>query len=185
MCMSFSLLFVPPYRIFLLASSGLKVRVAVCSAFQAVQGARACCLWAQRDFWSLSEGWGGEVIALNVLYSILVNIYWLVKTHYGQQSSTICCRCLQVYKHFVTLLSQWLRKRECYCKPHCFIRYKQVFLVLKLAQEIQYHLCLYLTRELFDVWQMDVMCYVVLGFGGGVFCCCFVLRWWFVSVFFF
>lgn len=98
-----------------------------------------------------------ELLALNVLYTILANIYWLVETHYGQCSSTVCCRCLQIYKHFVTLLSQWLRRGENYSKPHWCIRYKQVFLALKLAWEIQYYLCLYISQGLFNVGQTCYM----------------------------
>lgn len=66
--------------------------------------------------------------------------------HCGQCPSTVCCRCLQIYKHFVTLLSPRLRKGECYSKPHCSIRSKQDFLARKLAWEIQYYLCLYISQ---------------------------------------
>lgn len=102
-----------------------------------------------------------ELLALNILYSVLVNIYWLVEMHYGQGSSAVCCRCLQIYKHFVTLPSflpsQWLRKGECYSKPHHSMRYKQVSLALKLASEIPYYLCLYISQALFNAGQINYM----------------------------
>lgn len=85
---------------------------------------------------------------------MLVNLYWLVETHYGQCSSTVSCRCLQIYKLSVPCISQWLRKGECYPKPRCSIKYKEAFLALNLTWEIQYYLCLYISRGHFNVGQV-------------------------------
>lgn len=64
-------------------------------------------------------------------------------------------RSTNILSHF--LPSQWLRKGECYSKPHLSMRYKQVFLALKLASEIQYHLCLYISQALFNAGQINYM----------------------------
>lgn len=104
---------------------------------------------------------------------MLVNLYWLVEMHYGQCSSTVSCRCFQMYKHSVTcvsqrlrkalyfsdLLSQWIRKGECYPKPHSSIKYKEALLALKLTWEIQYYLYLYILQGHFNIGQV---CYVFL-----------------------
>lgn len=46
-------------------------------------------------------------------------------------------------------LSRWLRKGECYPKPHCSFKYKEAFLALELR-----NLCLYISQEHFHVGQV-------------------------------
>lgn len=78
----------------------------------------------------------------------------MVEMHYGQCTSTVSCKCLHTYKHSVTCLSQCLRKGKCYPKLHSFIKYKEAFLALKVTQEIQYYLCLYISQGHFNVGQV-------------------------------
>lgn len=116
------------------------------------------CLLKLNLFPTLTRGWGGELLALNGLYSILVNIYWLVETLWSvilQLFGAGAFGSINILSHSFPSGSE---KENVIAKPQCSIRYKQIFLVLKLAREIQYYLCLYVSQGFSNVWKMHVIC---------------------------